>query len=41
MKKYYEDIIASMKMKHVSICTLWLSDEDYPLLLGVHTHAHT
>jgi len=34
MKKYYEDLIKTKDFKHVSIFTMWLSDEDYPVLLG-------
>lgn len=34
LKSYYERIIAKKEMKKVVISTLWLSAEDYPLLLG-------
>ena len=34
MKKYYEDLIKTKNFKHVAICTLWLSDEDYPVIIG-------
>lgn len=33
-KKYYEEIINHKAFAHVSICTLWLSAEDYPCLVG-------
>jgi beta-1,4-mannosyltransferase len=32
--KYYEKIIQAKDLSHVNICTLWLSAEDYPVLLG-------
>ena len=35
LKEYYQGIIAQKKLSHVTICTLWLSAEDYPLLLGI------
>ena len=34
LKEYYQGIIAQKNFSHVTICTLWLSAEDYPLLLG-------
>lgn len=34
-KDYYEKLIASKKFIHVTICTLWLTAEDYPILLGM------
>lgn len=34
LKSYYESIIAKKEMKKVAICTLWLSAEDYPTILG-------
>ena len=41
MKKYYEDLIKTKDFKHVSICTMWLSNEDYPVMLGKSSiHAH-
>ena len=35
LKEYYQGIIAQKRLSHVTICTLWLSAEDYPLLLGI------
>ena len=44
LKGYYESIIQSKQMSHVEIFTLWLSAEDYPVLLGMlllcGMHAH-
>lgn len=34
LKKHYEDIIASLHLEHILILQVWLSAEDYPLLLG-------
>ena len=34
LKSYYESIIAKKNMKKVVVCTLWLSAEDYPIILG-------
>ena len=34
LKSFYEGEIAKKKLEKVSICTLWLEAEDYPLLLG-------
>lgn len=34
LKKHYENIIASLHLEHVLILQVWLSAEDYPLLLG-------
>ncbi len=33
-KQMYQEQIASMNIKHVSILTAWLESSDYPLLLG-------
>ena len=34
LKSHYESIIAKKAMNKVTICTLWLSAEDYPVILG-------
>lgn len=34
LKSFYEGEIAKKNFKKVTICTLWLEAEDYPLLLG-------
>ena len=34
LKEYYQRIIKAKKFSNVQICTMWLSAEDYPLLLG-------
>lgn len=34
LKSHYESIIAKKSMKKVVVCTLWLSAEDYPIILG-------
>ena len=34
LRRYYEGIIAEKNFNAVTIYTLWLSAEDYPLLLG-------
>lgn len=33
-KKMYQSKIAELKLNHVSIITMWLEAEDYPLLIG-------
>jgi glycosyltransferase involved in cell wall biosynthesis len=33
-KAYYENLIAKKNFTKVSICTVWLSSEDYPIMLG-------
>ncbi|KAM6905535.1 chitobiosyldiphosphodolichol beta-mannosyltransferase [Xenentodon cancila] len=33
-KEHYKQLIASLHLEHVQICTPWLEAEDYPLLLG-------
>lgn len=38
MKEHYLSLIAKKKFERVTIKTMWLSTEDYPLLLGKHTH---
>ena len=35
LKEHYQKEIAKKKFQHVIICTLWLSAEDYPVLLGI------
>ena len=34
LRAYYEDLIKKKQLQKVSICTMWLSFEDYPALLG-------
>ena len=34
LREYYEGIIKTKTLNKVKICTLWLSSEDYSLLLG-------
>lgn len=34
LREYYEEIIKTKNLVKVKICTLWLSLEDYSLLLG-------
>ena len=34
LREYYEEIIKAKNLNKVKICTLWLSSEDYSLLLG-------
>ena len=34
LKEYYQNIIKKKDFSHVQFCTLWLSAEDYPILLG-------
>ena len=34
LKEHYLSLIAKKQFEHVTITTLWLSTEDYPLLLG-------
>lgn len=34
LKVYYQDVIAKTKLNHVEICTPWVEDEDYPVLVG-------
>ena len=36
LKKYYEEIIEGKKFSHVQIYTMWLSAEDYPVLIGTY-----
>ena len=33
-KAYYEKLIATKNFTKVKICTVWLSAEDYPIMLG-------
>lgn len=33
-KQHYEEIISKKSFQHVTICTPWLTAEDYPLLVG-------
>ena len=35
LKEKYEEEISRMSLQHVKIITMWLSAEDYPLLLGI------
>ena len=37
LREHYQKIIAQKNLSHVTIHTLWLSAEDYPLLLGMAT----
>lgn len=37
LKEYYEKEISKKNFNKVTICTLWLSAEDYPVLLGMCT----
>lgn len=34
-KEKYEETIKRLNLKHVAFRTMWLSTEDYPLLLGI------
>ena len=34
MKEYYLGVLSSKEWKHVQVCTPWLENDDYPLLLG-------
>ena len=34
LREYYLKILKTKHMPHVKICTMWLSAEDYPVLLG-------
>ncbi|KAL8174833.1 UNVERIFIED_CONTAM: mannosyltransferase [Gekko kuhli] len=34
LKEYYSKLMATMRFRHIQICTPWLEAEDYPLLLG-------
>ena len=34
LRKYYEEMIKTKNLIKVKICTLWLSSEDYSLLVG-------
>ena len=34
LKAYYKKIIQNKNFSRVQICTMWLSAEDYPVLLG-------
>lgn len=36
LKEHYLSLIAKKKFERVTIKTMWLSTEDYPLLLGKH-----
>lgn len=33
-KEYYQNLIKQKRFEFVSICTPWLTAEDYPILLG-------
>ena len=34
LREYYEEMIKTKNLTRVKICTLWLSSEDYSLLVG-------
>ena len=39
LKQYYEKEIARKNFQYVTISTLWLSAEDYPVLLGMFSNS--
>lgn len=39
LKEYYQRIIKAKNLSNVQICTMWLSAEDYPVLLGTTVFA--
>ena len=34
LREYYSELMTQNKLEYVSMLTMWLSAEDYPLLLG-------